>query len=165
IAQAVLRVPHMANGAGQSPQLEPNRDKPTPSVTAERWQQMKNVFGLALECEPEKRRALLQEVCAGDEALQSDVEALLAAAEGSGGVTSEVIQAALPVPPAQQPIDRQDPMLGRRIGTYLLEERIGFGGMASVYRASRADEEFRKQVAVKLLRPDLDNAELLKRFR
>src|SRR5207245_6252676 len=42
---------------------------------------------------------------------------------------------------------------------------IGFGGMAAVYLASRADEQYQKQVAIKILRPELDNAELLKRFR
>src|SRR5438445_11351498 len=36
--------------------------------------------------------------------------------------------------------------------------------MAAVYLASRDDEQFELRVAIKLLRPDLDRAELLRRF-
>src|SRR5260370_8744055 len=36
--------------------------------------------------------------------------------------------------------------------------------MAAVYLASRADEQFQMHAAIKVLRPDLDRAELLRRF-
>ncbi len=156
----------MDDGGANKPQPEPIRDGATNALTPERWQQIKNTFGLALECEPDRQSALLQEVCAGDESLRADVQSLLDAAEGNGAATSEVFQAVSQRSSAQlPPREADDPMLGRRIGAYRIERRIGYGGMASVYLASRADDEFRKRVAVKILRPDLDNAELLRRFR
>jgi eukaryotic-like serine/threonine-protein kinase len=37
--------------------------------------------------------------------------------------------------------------------------------MATVYLASRADQQYEKQVAIKILLPELDNEELLSGFR
>jgi serine/threonine protein kinase/tetratricopeptide (TPR) repeat protein len=61
--------------------------------------------------------------------------------------------------------DIEDAMINRRIGAYKLVRRIGSGGMASVYFAVRADDEYQKHVAVKLIRPELDSTELMTRFR
>lgn len=55
-------------------------------------------------------------------------------------------------------------MAGRRVGAYQIVRRLGFGGMASVYLAVRADDQYRKRVAVKLVRPELDNQQVLRRF-
>jgi serine/threonine protein kinase/tetratricopeptide (TPR) repeat protein len=57
------------------------------------------------------------------------------------------------------------PMIGRHLGVYKLERRIGQGGMAAVFLAKRADGEFSRQVAIKLLLPGLDSDEVLSRFR
>ena len=150
------------------PQAEPALvpDRTRGSLTPERWQRIKEVFGLALECAPEARVAMLEEACGGDESLRAEVQSLLAAADGNNPATSEIFQSVIsPTTSELPPPEQKDPMLGRRIGAYRLERRIGYGGMAAVYLAARADDEYRKHVAVKLLRPDLDNTELLKRFR
>jgi eukaryotic-like serine/threonine-protein kinase len=49
------------------------------------------------------------------------------------------------------------------IGPYRLIERIGTGGMGTVWLAEQ-EEPVRRQVAIKLVRPDLDGEELLARF-
>jgi tetratricopeptide (TPR) repeat protein len=64
-------------------------------------------------------------------------------------------------PPAGEP---DDALIGRRIGPYLIEQRVGSGGMGSVYRALREDA-YRQQVALKVIRPGLDSAEVVRRFR
>jgi len=56
-------------------------------------------------------------------------------------------------------------MEGRRIGPYQLLHSLGKGGMGSVYAASRADQEYKKIVAIKLVTSGLDSAEMLRRFR
>jgi tetratricopeptide (TPR) repeat protein len=56
-----------------------------------------------------------------------------------------------------------DPMNGRRIGHYRLVKRLGGGGMGTVYLAERVDE-FRRQVAIKLVRYAMETPEIVDRF-
>jgi serine/threonine protein kinase len=52
----------------------------------------------------------------------------------------------------------------KTIGEYELLEKIGQGGMGSVYKARRRDRDDGELVALKLLMPDRDNAVRLRRF-
>ena len=54
-------------------------------------------------------------------------------------------------------------MVGKTVGKYRILERIGRGGMGTVYRA--IDETLDRYVAVKVLNADFGDADLLKRFR
>jgi serine/threonine protein kinase len=53
----------------------------------------------------------------------------------------------------------------RRIGSYEITAMIGEGGMGSVYRAARADQQYKKQVAIKVVKRGLDTPFALARFR
>ncbi|HEX6880484.1 MAG TPA: protein kinase [Terriglobales bacterium] len=55
--------------------------------------------------------------------------------------------------------------LPRLVGPYRLLQQIGRGGMGTVYLAERADGQFEKQVAVKMVQPGLDTEFILARFR
>src|SRR6185295_14988177 len=56
-----------------------------------------------------------------------------------------------------------DPILGRRFGSYVVEVKLGEGGMGAVYRAIQP--EIGKQVAIKFLSPALSqNANVVQRF-
>lgn len=50
------------------------------------------------------------------------------------------------------------------IGPYKIIRRIGQGGMGVVYLAARDDEQYKKQVAIKVVRPGMDTAFVLRRF-
>jgi serine/threonine-protein kinase len=54
---------------------------------------------------------------------------------------------------------------GQVVGRYRLLEPIGSGGMGEVWRAERADGEFRQVVALKLLKRGIDTQAVLRRFR
>jgi len=51
------------------------------------------------------------------------------------------------------------------IGPYRVIREIGSGGMGTVFLAERADDSYRKLVAIKLIRLDLGAADLVVRFR
>ena len=51
------------------------------------------------------------------------------------------------------------------IGPYKIIRRIGQGGMGAVYLAERDDDQFKKQVAIKLIRRGMDTDFVLRRFR
>jgi serine/threonine protein kinase len=51
------------------------------------------------------------------------------------------------------------------LGPYRIEREIGRGGMAVVYLAARADGEFQKRVAVKLIKRGMDTASVIARLR
>ena len=61
--------------------------------------------------------------------------------------------------------DSVERLPGRRIGPYRILREIGHGGMGTVYLAERADGQYRKRVAIKLVNPHLGTAEILRRFR
>ena len=65
--------------------------------------------------------------------------------------------------PASGPWEDADPWIGRQVGPYRIEDVLGSGGMGVVYRAVRASD-FEQQVALKLLRRDVDSKEILERF-
>jgi serine/threonine protein kinase len=54
---------------------------------------------------------------------------------------------------------------GHRVGPYELQKCIGRGGMGSVWLATRSDNEFKKRVAIKLVKRGMDTQEILRRFR
>ena len=58
-----------------------------------------------------------------------------------------------------------DTIVGQRAGAYQIIDELGRGGMGTVYRAVRADDEYRKQVAIKLVNRGMDTDATLERFR
>lgn len=51
------------------------------------------------------------------------------------------------------------------IGPYRILRCLGEGGMGAVYLAARADEEFHKQVAIKVIRKGMNTQDIIGRFR
>jgi serine/threonine-protein kinase len=54
-------------------------------------------------------------------------------------------------------------MIGRSVGKYRILDRLGRGGMGTVYRA--IDDTLQREVAIKVLNADVTEPETLKRFR
>ncbi|HEV2047179.1 MAG TPA: FlgO family outer membrane protein [Chthoniobacterales bacterium] len=126
---------------------------------AQQWQRVKTILADALEHpSPEDRTAYLERSCGGDTTLMREVEALLAQSTGNldelAANTPMAFARAAPAQPS-----------GRRIGTYEIVRELGRGGMGAVYLAKRADGQFEKEVAIKLLKRGTDTDEILRRFQ
>lgn len=126
-----------------------------------RWHQATELFRAARELPPDQRTAFLDERCAGDLDLRREVESFLAGDEGSG----DTLEAAVGAEAASLGDERGSSLTGRRIGPYQLFHPLGHGGMGSVYLAARVDDQFCRQVAIKLIKPGMDSEGILRRFR
>ena len=129
---------------------------------SERWQQIDQILQAALELAPEYRTAFLDKACAADEGLRREVDALIQA-EGQAG--SFIQDSTKPTVPKAWLTDHSDLAGGRVLGPYKLIREIGRGGMGTVYLAMRADDQYRKRVAIKLIKRGMDTEEILSRFR
>jgi serine/threonine-protein kinase len=125
------------------------------------WRRLQEVFDAAADLEPAARAALLDERCAGDPELRRQVESLLLHVDGDDGRVEAAVDRAM----GQAADAWAAPLVGTRVGPYRLEREIGEGGMGTVYLAVRADDEYKKRVAVKLLRAGLLGSEMRTRFR
>jgi eukaryotic-like serine/threonine-protein kinase len=129
------------------------------TTTAQRWQRVKTILADALEHpSPEDRTAYLERSCEGDTTLMREVEALLAQSTRSLDELADKTPVGFGHNSPAQPI-------GQRIGAYEILREIGRGGMGAVYLAKRADGQFEKEVAIKLLKRGTDTDEILRRFQ
>lgn len=128
-------------------------------MTPERWQQLKQIFQSALERKPGERSAFLNEACAGDPTLRSEVESLIASHDQAGDSIEGMAAEA-----ATEMLENDRAIVGERIGRYQILKLIGRGGMGEVFLAQ--DTNLGRKVALKLLRRDVTwNEERLRRFR
>jgi serine/threonine protein kinase/Flp pilus assembly protein TadD len=118
-------------------------------ICPERWARIQAVFSGAMDAPDERaRQALLDTSCAGDPELRREVEHLLAASDGADEYLVGIARRAR-LPFGERP--RESSRGGRRIGAYRVIHEVGRGGMGAVYLAERADGQFDKRVAIKVL--------------
>jgi serine/threonine protein kinase/tetratricopeptide (TPR) repeat protein len=128
------------------------------------WRQAFEVLDRALELAPGERAAYVEHVCRDDPAVGAAAAGLLAAADLPTFLEAPAAAFAAPLlgDPAPQP--DTDPS-GSQIGAYRIVREIGRGGMGAVYLAERADKQYEKRVALKLLpRWSAGNERLIRRF-
>ena len=107
----------------------------------------------------EQRRTEAEQVCSDQPELLAIVLALLDADAASDPALDQPVAIMRDLESA----DDGD-LLHVLLGPYRILERIGRGGMGTVYRAEREHAEFRQQVAIKVLRRGLDSDDILSRF-
>lgn len=127
----------------------------------ERWRRIEEIFQSVLDGPPEDRARLLDSACGDDPELREEIESLLASHEESGFTAPAAFHDAVKV------LEQRTQQLeeGRKFGAYRVLRTIGRGGMGSVYLASRADDAYRKLVAIKIIRRGLDTDDIIARFR
>ncbi|MGO9468406.1 MAG: tetratricopeptide repeat protein [Isosphaeraceae bacterium] len=115
----------------------------------------------------EGRQIVLERECAGDADLRLTVEALLRAHD-----EPDTLLVHGPAPPggarpAETAIGSAPPAIteraGSRIGPYKLLQKLGDGGMGTVYMAEQ-ETPVRRQVALKIIKPGMDSDLVVARF-
>jgi len=134
-------------------------------MTPERWQKVEEIFQAAVDLLPEERARYIAQVCANDTTLRHDVESLLSQHDSAGELLDQPFYGNTEMNVFDSFVEEEDPMLGRRLGSYRIEREVGRGGMGAVYEASRADNEFNKRAAIKLVKRGMDTDFILRRFR
>jgi len=127
----------------------------------QRWRQIEELFHSALECEPAHRSAFLDTACAADASLRQEVDSLLLSYEKGSFTETPAFAEGIRLLEENE----SHSMVGRNIGPYKVICELGRGGMGAVYLASRADQAFEKQVAIKLIKRGLDTEDVIRRFR
>jgi eukaryotic-like serine/threonine-protein kinase len=125
----------------------------------DRWKEISEIIEAALRRPADERPAFLTTACAGDEPLRLEIESLLSCHSDAEALMAspaiDVMAAAI--------VADSDSLIGRQLGPYRVDARIGSGGMGDVYRAT--DVRLRRPVALKILPRHLaDDPYLRERF-
>lgn len=127
----------------------------------ERWQRVQDLFDAALALAAYEREHYLDEACAGDPDLRSELDTLLDAeqqTEDDAFITDAIAAV------ASELSSETASWEGRMVGPYRLVGELAHGGMGMVYLAERADASYEAQVAIKLVRGGIAGSELARRF-
>ena len=136
-----------------SPDSNPTSD------AAKHLRRLRVLFDGAIELPESEREAWLARETSGDRALQVEVAALIT----SSGATDARLSPASTFAQFVRAWDAQ--LEGQRLGPYVVERLIGSGGMGAVFEAVRADDQYRKRVAIKVVRREVGSEISLTRFR
>ena len=119
------------------------------------WQKVESIFQGALDRPDAQRAAYLREACGSDNALRSEVDAMLT-------------QHATDPEFLEEPLVKLDTGgfgVSQRIGAYRIVREVGVGGMGIVYLAMHEGPGFERPVALKVIRRGLDTDDVLRRFQ
>mgnify|MGYP001794175116 CR=1 FL=1 len=125
----------------------------------QQWNRIQTIFNDALEIKvPDQQQAFIQKAAQGDQALIAEVNRLLEqfseADQYFAGFEQHLGQSFTPKASNALP----------DIPQYAIIDRLGEGGMATVFLAERQDGKLTQKVAIKLLKKGLDTEKIIQRF-
>jgi serine/threonine protein kinase/Tol biopolymer transport system component/tetratricopeptide (TPR) repeat protein len=148
---------------GEAQPRSPEDRTDTESIS---WSEVKALFEAALPLHGADRDAFLETNCRQNSQLKQEVESLLQSYETTGDFLDRPIASVASILNEDLlPGVKEPNYIGVRLGAYRLEQEIGRGGMGAVYLATRADSEFDKRVAIKLINQESVTAMAVNRFR
>lgn len=145
------------------------------------WKRITAIVDEVLQAEsPSTKKEIIEERCKNDEKLKDEVKKLLNSIEDSTGYWTSLFQSnqlfigeitenyeevsnSHFLKKATRPPDIEDE-IPSQVGLYQIEKRIGYGGMGEVFLASRIDEKFNQNVALKLMRHGVSSNDQARRF-
>jgi tRNA A-37 threonylcarbamoyl transferase component Bud32 len=125
------------------------------------WNRVEDLFHRALELDQGRRAEFLAQACPNNE-LRREVESLLALDKPAEHFIESPALEMMGKLAANEAAVTAAP---EKIGPYRIVGEIGHGGMAVVYLAERDDQNFRRRVAIKMVKPGIGTDAVLDRFR
>ena len=127
--------------------------------------QMKKVDQIldqVLDLPTEEQSEFLKKACAGNTELRIKVEKLLS----HRTMADKFLDTTQPLRQSLEDaiVTGEEPLADKTLGAYRILREIGRGGMGKVYLATRADGQFERKVAIKVIAPGKKNREFLNRF-
>ena len=122
-------------------------------MTEPRHERLKAIFAEACGLDDETRSRRLDELCAGDDSLRREVESLLGH-DAEPAIDFDATSIVVSDSPDDVP---------SHIGEYRVLGVLGRGGMGIVYHAEQQNPK--RRIALKLIRPGLGHSDALRRFQ
>jgi serine/threonine-protein kinase len=133
------------------------------------WTEIEKIIDEALELPEDEREEFIEKRCTGNKKLAEEVRQLLSSITDSEGwledpqdykegLFEEASDDLSSLPNSHN-------LIGNKIGSYIIKEKIGEGGMGSVFRAERDDEDFTHVVALKIIQKHRASEENVQRFK
>jgi len=133
-------------------------------MDSERYEQVTDLFHRLCELSREERSAELERIGSTDPELRREVEAFLSQSEALPAfLRTPVIDDVMQGESAPSSSADDDARMPERIGRYTVRRKLGEGGMGVVYLAEQ--DEPRRLVAVKVVRPEAMSGQLRRRFQ
>ncbi|MDQ6827949.1 MAG: serine/threonine-protein kinase [Gemmatimonadota bacterium] len=125
----------------------------------DRLHRLRELFDAVMDQPAAERSEYLARATKDDSMMRLEIEALI--------IASETTDSRLSSPLGSDLDGGESPagLVGQRLGAYDVVKLIGMGGMGAVYEAVRADDQYRKRVAIKIVQRGLDSELTLARFR
>ncbi len=121
---------------------------------------IKSIFERAVELDKLSRELFFKNLNPDEKEYEEEVKSLLHAYDENNDF--------LEIDPGRDIFSEDNigphPLIGKHIGSFLIEEEIGIGGMGIVFSGRRDDKEFEQKVAIKILKQGLSSEYLIKRF-
>ena len=156
----------MNEHVAREPTVPHEAAQPKRELTPDQWRQIRDLLATAIGLPIKERPAYVASACKGDDGLRVELESLIAAHEvAEGGKLEQLNLSTTWTPHSGVDGERGTSLIGKRVGAYRIEAEIAHGGMGRVYRATRDDDRFSKQVAVKILDQDMVSDRGLELFR
>ncbi len=130
-------------------------------MMTERWRRIEEIYQAAADLDPRERAGLLEQTCGTDAVLRQEIESLLA----ENGDIDATVEAAVRMEAEELAARESESAIGKHFGPYRVTAVIGAGGMGTVYRAVRDDDQFQKDVAIKIVKRGMNFDALQMRFR
>lgn len=128
---------------------------------ADNWKNIKDVLLEALSLDASERRLYLEAADISFE-VREEVKSLLACEQESEDLMH---LSAVEFSKGFFDADDENTLIGQKVGVYKIVSELGYGGMGAVYLATRTDGKFKQNVALKLLKREMNTSALRQRFQ